>query len=1315
MDSKKIPNFAENDELQGEHLIHYSQHDEPLEMLDPTKHGSGRAGHELRRGKVIPRTYYYEAGSDPETLISDTAKYRYVVPRPQRIMDLASDEARPFLERVRDMNELEELLHSSGYHGYKNSAHPQLANAVAVFHPQKPLSHKSVKRYADGGDVSMAPEMPEPEVEPSRAPASEPPVVAPEQPAEGQSLNEPSMTEITKEYAPMWDLGSSTPRKTQLSHEQVQDAVSSGEFSFAKGAKVPIFDPQGNFGYLPASEFDATAIQDGFRYATPHAIQQQKYGGAGQQLITGVEGAAQGLLGPLAPYLEVQSGLATKEDILAREEANPSAFRTGEFIGFGVPLVATLGEFGAARAGLSGAAKILNAGKVASESAFTLPGVVGRIGEAVVPIAQESKFFTRVPLKAVRGALEGTLFAASDQATQAYLGNPEQNANTFTNALIAGAGSMALFSAGLSVLGFGARGAAKYLLKGVESEAPALPTSEFKITPEEIEKAGGKPARPVTEVPEGAPQPPEGTFKTPEMTPEEAATLSEAPEAQKGLYSEEGFWVTPEDIEKYEAGDVATMLKYHPDIQEKLVPPSVPRGKIAGYMTNFFKKIGLSAKEDSKEIIEAIKRITDGEIREEDIPLVLLTDNKIVHLATDNLVNIPAINNTKLPSIFNTIFTKSDAKLKQLLGENLNKSEAELGKMYQEAISKAERAKKAEFKEPYQFIDNIFDSLPFGAAEKETLVQRLEAQKKQGTYNEQYNSTLDKVIGELQTGKYDTMAEFRQLIQDTAKNADFEQPTQFVKGNLKAEQGYNKAWSIFKDYENMVGKNLPNNPLVAGVDRARILEAWPEKLKNDKEYSEFVNKLKFLAEQVGINKKYVYEASPEQLISSIEKISPDVLYKNLSLKGMNYNELTRFEKDFQDLTRLLRTGEKQRLFDRISKVSHTREKTTILKEINNYKKEQKALLFNNDEEQQLMKDLLLMSKHNDYHRNYSNTNLSGVMTEAAKTGFILAKGQHAAAMGLQGLLKGARRAIKSTEYYSGKKISPESLNKPPKKYAEGGMVTALPESDIYKPHTMDFAQAVQQPAPIKQAQNMAHEAIKGVKLMNNSVKSLFDPHSNFSVPAPSEKRIKELKSMVQKVNVDPTFLMNETNPAFPNISGAAAQTVSRMATYLNTVEPKQPKTTGIESALPPAPTVHQDKYNHVLKVVEQPLFILNKVKNNTIIPEEIQAMKTIYPQLYDSLSEQITKEMIDHKTKNKTIPYRTKLGIAMFLGQPLDSTMTPQSIQAVQAMSKGSQQGQQGQGPATPQKGPHNLNPLDKLANMAKTPDQNRLQERSLK
>jgi hypothetical protein len=48
--------------------------------------------------------------------------------------------------------------------------------------------------------------------------------------------------------------------------------------------------------------------------------------------------------------------------------------------------------------------------------------------------------------------------------------------------------------------------------------------------------------------------------------------------------------------------------------------------------------------------------------------------------------------------------------------------------------------------------------------------------------------------------------------------------------------------------------------------------------------------------------------------------------------------------------------------------------------------------------------------------------------------------------------------------------------------------------------------------------------------------------------------------------------------------------------------------------------------------------------------------------------QKLTNEMIGVTEKEMSIPYKTKMSLSLFMGQPLDSTMTPQFIQATQML-----------------------------------------------
>lgn len=158
--------------------------------------------------------------------------------------------------------------------------------------------------------------------------------------------------------------------------DQFQGAAPSGE----------TVDPSQMPGAIPADQF-----QSG----------EEHFGSAEQQILTGLEGAAQGLFGPLAPAAEIASGLTTAPEIAAREAANPytaGLSKAGAFLGsalLGLPVEAQL---------------------------------VGKAGEAVahaLPLAADAASLSaKIGAGALRGATELGLLSASDEVTKQILTDP---------------------------------------------------------------------------------------------------------------------------------------------------------------------------------------------------------------------------------------------------------------------------------------------------------------------------------------------------------------------------------------------------------------------------------------------------------------------------------------------------------------------------------------------------------------------------------------------------------------------------------------------------------------------------------------------------------------------------------------------------------------------------------------------------------------------------------------------------------------------------------------------------------------------------
>lgn len=142
-----LPEWAmESEAHPPKQLVHYSRAEGMPTKLDPAYMGQGAAGRESERLGRVPRTYYYESEAVPEGVVMQGAKSVHTIERPEKIIDLNSEEAQKFInvaEKISSSeaeatNNLELILKQQGYDGFKNSASP-VPDAVALFHAQTPI------------------------------------------------------------------------------------------------------------------------------------------------------------------------------------------------------------------------------------------------------------------------------------------------------------------------------------------------------------------------------------------------------------------------------------------------------------------------------------------------------------------------------------------------------------------------------------------------------------------------------------------------------------------------------------------------------------------------------------------------------------------------------------------------------------------------------------------------------------------------------------------------------------------------------------------------------------------------------------------------------------------------------------------------------------------------------------------------------------------------------------------------------------------------------------------------------------------------
>lgn len=245
---------------------------------------------------------------------------------------------------------------------------------------------------------------------------------------------------------------------------------------------------------------------------------------------------------------------------------------------------------------------------------------------------------------------------------------------------------------------------------------------------------------------------------------------------------------------------------------------------------------------------------------------------------------------------------------------------------------------------------------------------------------------------------------------------------------------------------------------------------------------------------------------------------------------------------------------------------------------------------------------------------------------------------------------------------------------------------------------------------IQQASDLAKATVRGWNKAGKAIKAVFDPTKE-ALPSnviELSGRREKLDKLIAQYRQNPEKLasLGDNNP-IPEYATAFAATSSRVIQYLSALKPNEDPQNPLDSKLVPS-KAQLGSYNRALDIAQNPLTILKNVKDGSLTVQDIAALKAMYPSMYDSLAQRLQMQMIEAKSKDLVVPYRTRIGMSMFLMTPMDSTLTPQSIMSSQQTMLAQPEPQQ-QGPA-PKRSPAALN---KLPQSYQTPAQSRDAHRS--
>lgn len=249
-----------------------------------------------------------------------------------------------------------------------------------------------------------------------------------------------------------------------------------------------------------------------------------------------------------------------------------------------------------------------------------------------------------------------------------------------------------------------------------------------------------------------------------------------------------------------------------------------------------------------------------------------------------------------------------------------------------------------------------------------------------------------------------------------------------------------------------------------------------------------------------------------------------------------------------------------------------------------------------------------------------------------------------------------------------------------------------------------------EPGAFKATVDYIQTAIKGEAAISRATKAVFKagtqvlPQSMMPTAKDTEKLDKRLKAL----QVDPKGLEKTggaTGHYMPEHAEHMSATAASAVNYLNSIRPNNAPTTPLGKPLP-VNTVSKAQYECALSIAQQPLTVLERMQKGTLTSKDVTTLKTLYPSLYSKFATQLTDHMTSEMAKGHSIPYNTRLGLSLFLGQALDPSMTPQAIMGAQPAP-----------PAQPQQGSlkpsqQGVKSISKLPNSYETPAQSREQAR---
>lgn len=256
-----------------------------------------------------------------------------------------------------------------------------------------------------------------------------------------------------------------------------------------------------------------------------------------------------------------------------------------------------------------------------------------------------------------------------------------------------------------------------------------------------------------------------------------------------------------------------------------------------------------------------------------------------------------------------------------------------------------------------------------------------------------------------------------------------------------------------------------------------------------------------------------------------------------------------------------------------------------------------------------------------------------------------------------------------------------------------------------------LAKVIESKAPpngsgFKAAADYIAQAEKAQKTFKVASEKLLSPGDRVLTASqlPDPNHLMKLDKLVAKYTPQPQMPQANLQLAhyMPDHQQSLTQASQNAIAYLQTLRPKSQGAAPFDRAVAPNAS-QKSRYNRALQIAQQPLMVMEFAKQGTLHLSDLQDLQHMYPNIYKTLQQKISDEVIKAKSKSVNMPYKTRMGTSLLLGAPLDSTMQQKNIMSAQIVQHPPQRQPQAQKSS---KGPKSTGKLEESSVSAMTPSQ---------